>query len=776
MAEVNLRLVADNREPIRDFEKFRKKTVSAFDRIKRKGVSAFRKLKTTGAQVAKSLGVTWKRAAIAMVAAMASLGFAVFKAIGFANEQELATAKLAATLLSTAGAAGLTIEQLNEQANALQRVTTFGNETINSAQALLLTFTKIGKDVFPEATKTLLDLSAGMGQDLKQSAIQLGKALNDPVEGVAALRRVGVQLAQTQEDQIRKFVELGDVASAQTIILEELNVQFGGQAAAQAGTFGGAITQLKNAFGDLLEEIGFVFTKNQALIKGVTATRIVFENLAIRVKDNRTFFMDLVRNGIVIFLDSLAGLVRGIGLVITTFQSLKVIGATVFKIIAISLDRVIKRVLLLFRRFDLVFEGLIKIGAVAANPFDTAREALDNLRASTSDVLEETINNVVETDKKYTGFANTISGIATEMAVVNAAALQLSKIPPPPAPGGVEAGVTGPTDEQVKAIAKIQTGIDALAVSNAKLGATGAQLIQIDAALLASRGATASQIEQFIGLREQELSIESALNDEKERAQAVSALAAVGPAPGVALAGEDPAFLAEKAQLDARLLLIQDFFLEKLQLATDANASELELQQIANDAFIALEAQKRQITIATTQAGLTGVANILQSFNSISENRNKTAFRAFKAISIAQALVGMYTGATKALAEVSPYPLNLIAAGTVIAAGLANIAKIKRAQPGGGVAGGGGATGAVSGGGGGVGGGGVGQFAPQPIPPLPVAATGPNITIKLISEFGEVSEGVQQKTAESIIRLIREKGKAQNLTIPADMISTDEDS
>jgi len=30
-------------------------------------------------------------------------------------------------------------------------------------------------------------MSTAMGQDLKSSAIQLGKALNDPIQGVAAL-------------------------------------------------------------------------------------------------------------------------------------------------------------------------------------------------------------------------------------------------------------------------------------------------------------------------------------------------------------------------------------------------------------------------------------------------------------------------------------------------------------------------------------------------------------------------------------------------------------
>lgn len=776
MAEIRLDLSVDPRAASAQFTRFRKTVVSAFDKVKRKGVSAFRKLKNVGGKIAKSLGISWKRAALGITAAIASLGFAALKTIQAANEQESATAKLEATLLSTAFAAGLTAEQLNEQANALQRTTTFGNEAINNAQSLLLTFTKIGKDVFPEATKTLLDLSTGMGQDLKQGAIQLGKALNDPIEGVAALRRVGVQLTEVQEEQIRKFVELGDVAAAQTIILSELNTQFGGQAAAQAQTFGGAVTQLKNVFGDLLEEIGFFITKNTAVITGINAAKKLFEDLAVRVKDNRRFFMDLVRNGIVFVLDSVAGLIRAFGFLATAFQSLKVIGAAVFKVLAIGFDFMIRRTLNLLLPFDLVFKGLVRIGAVASNPFDRARGALDDLRNSTNDVLSDTIDNVVETDKKYKGLADTVQGVADGMAAVNIAQLELTKTAPAAAAPAVTAD-TGPTADQAKAIETIQGKIDALAVSNAKLGATREQLISIDAALLASQGATNQQLTDFISLRENELRISSALTEEKEREKAASALGAIGPGPGVALAGEDPVIAQEAAQLDARLIMIQNFFGKKLQLAVEANASELELQKIAAEASVAVEEQKRQITLSTTQAGLTGVASILQSFNSITQNRSKTAFRAFKAVSIASALVGMYTGATKAFAEVSPYPLNLIAAGSIIASGLANIAKIKSARPGGGGGGGGGgARGGVSGGGGVPSRGGVGQFAPVPIPTTPpgIGGTGPNITIKLISALGEIEEGVKLKTAEAIITLIKEQGSAQGLKISADMISTDE--
>jgi len=137
----------------------------------------------------------------------------------------------------------------------LQSVTNFGDEATIAGQNILLTFTQIGRDVFPQATQTMLDMSTAMDQGLKETAIQLGKALNDPIQGVTALRRVGVQLTEEQERQIQTFMEAGEVAEAQRVILAELEKEFGGSAEAAREADAG-FQAAKNSLGDLGEVIG----------------------------------------------------------------------------------------------------------------------------------------------------------------------------------------------------------------------------------------------------------------------------------------------------------------------------------------------------------------------------------------------------------------------------------------------------------------------------------------------------------------------------------------
>jgi hypothetical protein len=170
--------------------------------------------------------------------------------------QAKAIAQVEAGLRSTGGQVGYTSQQLQKMASDLQKTTLFGDEQIlKDATAQLLTFTNISGEQFQRTQKAALDLATRLDGDLKGASIQLGKALNDPVANLSALSRSGIQFSEEQKAVIKSLAESGQLAEAQTIILDELNRQYGGSAEAAAKADGG-ITQLANAFGDLQEVIG----------------------------------------------------------------------------------------------------------------------------------------------------------------------------------------------------------------------------------------------------------------------------------------------------------------------------------------------------------------------------------------------------------------------------------------------------------------------------------------------------------------------------------------
>ena len=197
------------------------------------------------------------RSKLLLVSFAVALVSATFgKLISGYGKQEKAEKRLKQALKSTGHSAGVTHKQLLLMASGLQAVTTHGDEAVIEAQSLMLTFTNINKDVFPQALESILNVSDAMGQDLKQSTIQIGKALNDPIQGMSALRRIGIQLSDTQKNQVKDFVAVNDVASAQKIIIKELDTQFGGMARAVRLTLSGSLIALSNSWGDMMEKMG----------------------------------------------------------------------------------------------------------------------------------------------------------------------------------------------------------------------------------------------------------------------------------------------------------------------------------------------------------------------------------------------------------------------------------------------------------------------------------------------------------------------------------------
>jgi hypothetical protein len=171
-------------------------------------------------------------------------------------KSEQAGAKLNATLTATGGAIGYTSDQLLEMAKGIQRLTVFDDEAATEAEALMLTYENIGHDTFPRVLEAAADLATIMGGDLKSSVQTLGVALESPAEGMTRLRRAGIVFTDDQKKLVKSLQDSGDMMGAQNVILKALEERVGGAAAAMGNTAYGASEKLKNAIGDLKEEMG----------------------------------------------------------------------------------------------------------------------------------------------------------------------------------------------------------------------------------------------------------------------------------------------------------------------------------------------------------------------------------------------------------------------------------------------------------------------------------------------------------------------------------------
>ncbi|MGB3844311.1 MAG: phage tail length tape measure family protein, partial [Sphingopyxis sp.] len=205
----------------------------------------FQQIGQSMADVGKTmtLGVTLPMAAMAATAVQG------------AKDQAAAMAQVEAALKSMGGASGKTADELAKTADAMEMRSLFDADLIlTKVTANLLTFGNVAGEQFDRAQQAAIDMATRMGGDPQNAAIMLGKALNDPIKGISALGRVGVQLTEAQKGQIKSFVATGQAAKAQGIILTEVEKQFKGAAQAAADT--APLRQAEVAWNQAMDKIG----------------------------------------------------------------------------------------------------------------------------------------------------------------------------------------------------------------------------------------------------------------------------------------------------------------------------------------------------------------------------------------------------------------------------------------------------------------------------------------------------------------------------------------
>ena len=239
------------------------RTLKRFDREMQKLSAKF-----TGIGQALTLGLT---------VPIAAFGAASVQA---AQQSADAFAQVEAALKSMGGASGKTAAELQASAKALQDVAAIDDdEILRKVTANLLTFGKIAGPTFDRAQVAVVDLATRMKMDLQAATLLVGKALNDPVKGLTAMGRAGIQFTTDQKTLIKSLVDTGRSAEAQAIILGELERQFGGSAKAAADA--NPYARLQIAFGELTEVIGAkLIPIITPLIERVTAMLNGFDKLS----------------------------------------------------------------------------------------------------------------------------------------------------------------------------------------------------------------------------------------------------------------------------------------------------------------------------------------------------------------------------------------------------------------------------------------------------------------------------------------------------------------
>jgi hypothetical protein len=183
-------------------------------------------------------------------------------------------------------------QRVLDYAGALSTAMGIEDDTIIAIQTKLATFGNLTKSIndtggaFDRATRAAFDLaSAGFGT-AEGNAIQLGKALNDPIKGLASLAKSGVTFTDAEKERIKTLVNSNEMGKAQAEVLKAIETQVGGTAEATAT----AKDKMAVAWGEMQESVGKTLLPTFESIQSTITTKVmpafqkIWETAAPKIK------------------------------------------------------------------------------------------------------------------------------------------------------------------------------------------------------------------------------------------------------------------------------------------------------------------------------------------------------------------------------------------------------------------------------------------------------------------------------------------------------------
>ena len=281
----------------------------------------------------KSVGGNLKRQLAGVFAAGAVVSFT--KDLIAAGEAEVSSNRKLENITKSMGLfgshAGEVSKRLEDLSSVQQLQLGIDDDTIKSTQMKLLTFANLAKTagtaggMFDRASLAAQDLAAAGFGSAETNAVQLGKALQDPVKGITALARSGVTFTEQEKIKIETLVKSGKLLEAQNMVLGAIETQVGGTAAAGVT----ASDKMQQGFNQIKETLGLAllpaFNQVGDYIGNVLIPYI--KDFIERFKNGQTF-LNPVWEGIKAFVgfmikykDFLLPLVAGIIAIVAAFKT-----------------------------------------------------------------------------------------------------------------------------------------------------------------------------------------------------------------------------------------------------------------------------------------------------------------------------------------------------------------------------------------------------------------------------------------------------------------------
>ena len=168
------------------------------------------------------------------------------------TESEDIANKLAKTIATVGGATGITVDQVNKLALALQNSSKYSEGAAKQAADKLITFGAVTREDLKQTLDIVANLASKMQWDLPQAAQMYSRAMLAPLAAQRMLRQSGIQLSESVQSQIKAFEASGQHTKAQALLTAEFVKQVG-SGPPKIATMSAALAQLANVATSLVE-------------------------------------------------------------------------------------------------------------------------------------------------------------------------------------------------------------------------------------------------------------------------------------------------------------------------------------------------------------------------------------------------------------------------------------------------------------------------------------------------------------------------------------------
>ena len=224
-----------------------------------KAIKEFKQLEGAGKKAAFAI----KKAALPATVALAGIAAMATKALAAGEAVSTANARIS-QINNSMGLFGKSTQKVTDRLIKLAETTGMqtgmDNLSIKATQAKLLTFSNLAKTAdklggaFDRTMRAALDMAAAGFGNAESNAVQLGKALQDPIKGITALAKSGVTFTAQEKEKIKALVESNRLLEAQDMVLQALETQVGGTAIATAND----TDKMKESFAQFSQTLGLV--------------------------------------------------------------------------------------------------------------------------------------------------------------------------------------------------------------------------------------------------------------------------------------------------------------------------------------------------------------------------------------------------------------------------------------------------------------------------------------------------------------------------------------